>query len=75
MSDIASAFLNTPVPPESTILVKPPPECEQDNNTLWRLNKQLYGLRITSKVPTTFVSHTATTWTTTTTLRSMCLPQ
>eukprot|EP00971_Amphidinium_carterae_P254890 5059761-Amphidinium_carterae.1 len=45
MSDIASAFLNTPVPPETTILVKPPPECEQDHNVLWRLNKQLYGLR------------------------------
>eukprot|EP00971_Amphidinium_carterae_P180029 3570980-Amphidinium_carterae.1 len=40
MSDIASTFLNTPVPPEATILVKPPPECEQDNNILWRLNKQ-----------------------------------
>eukprot|EP00971_Amphidinium_carterae_P002770 54576-Amphidinium_carterae.1 len=45
MSDIASAFLNTPVPPESAILVKPPPECEQDENVCWRLNKQLYGLR------------------------------
>eukprot|EP00971_Amphidinium_carterae_P067308 1332375-Amphidinium_carterae.1 len=32
MSDIQSAFLNTPVPPDTTIFVKPPPECEQDNN-------------------------------------------
>eukprot|EP00971_Amphidinium_carterae_P184990 3673053-Amphidinium_carterae.1 len=45
MSDIASAFINTPVPPETTILVKPPPECEKDNDILSRLNKQLYGLR------------------------------
>eukprot|EP00971_Amphidinium_carterae_P213429 4235672-Amphidinium_carterae.1 len=45
MSDIQSAFLNTPVQPSMTILVKPPPECKQDNNILWRLNKQLYGLR------------------------------
>eukprot|EP00971_Amphidinium_carterae_P080030 1583990-Amphidinium_carterae.1 len=30
---------------EVTILVRPPPECEQDSNILWRLNKQLYGLR------------------------------
>eukprot|EP00971_Amphidinium_carterae_P193358 3836980-Amphidinium_carterae.1 len=34
MSDIQSAFLNTPVQPGTTILVKPPPECEQDNNTI-----------------------------------------
>eukprot|EP00971_Amphidinium_carterae_P207647 4120350-Amphidinium_carterae.1 len=46
MSDIQSAFLNTPVQPGTTILVKTPaPECEQDNNILWKLNKQLYGLR------------------------------
>eukprot|EP00971_Amphidinium_carterae_P350205 6491433-Amphidinium_carterae.1 len=45
MSDIQSAFLNTPVQPRTTILVKPPPECEQDNNILWKLHKQLYGLR------------------------------
>eukprot|EP00971_Amphidinium_carterae_P113674 2252308-Amphidinium_carterae.1 len=45
MSDIQSAFLNTPVQPGTTILVKPTPVCEQDNNILWKLNKQLYGLR------------------------------
>eukprot|EP00971_Amphidinium_carterae_P258297 5126931-Amphidinium_carterae.8 len=45
MSDIQSAFLNTPVQPGTTILVKPPPECEQDNNILWKLNKQLYRFR------------------------------
>eukprot|EP00971_Amphidinium_carterae_P348615 6490594-Amphidinium_carterae.1 len=33
MSDIQSAFLNTPVQPRATILVKPPPECEQDYST------------------------------------------
>eukprot|EP00971_Amphidinium_carterae_P017373 342501-Amphidinium_carterae.1 len=45
MSDIQSAFLNTPIQPRTTILVKPPPECEQDNNILWKLNKQHYELR------------------------------
>eukprot|EP00971_Amphidinium_carterae_P191527 3800500-Amphidinium_carterae.3 len=44
MSDIQSAFLNTPVQPKTTVLVKPPPECEQDNNILWKFNKQLYRL-------------------------------
>eukprot|EP00971_Amphidinium_carterae_P094766 1875482-Amphidinium_carterae.1 len=45
MSDIQSAFFNTPVQPGNTIQVKPPPECETNNNVLWKLNKQLYGLR------------------------------
>eukprot|EP00971_Amphidinium_carterae_P262486 5206810-Amphidinium_carterae.1 len=45
MSEIQSAFLNTPVQPGTTTLVKPPPECEHDNNILWKLNKELYGLR------------------------------
>eukprot|EP00971_Amphidinium_carterae_P349187 6490888-Amphidinium_carterae.2 len=27
------------------ILAKPPPECETNDNILWKLNKQLYGLR------------------------------
>eukprot|EP00971_Amphidinium_carterae_P109255 2163513-Amphidinium_carterae.1 len=39
MSDIRSAFLNTPVQPGTTILVKPPPECEQDDSILWKLSK------------------------------------
>eukprot|EP00971_Amphidinium_carterae_P314039 6241726-Amphidinium_carterae.2 len=42
MSDIQSAFLNTPVQPGTTILVKPRPECGTNDNIL---NKQLYGLR------------------------------
>eukprot|EP00971_Amphidinium_carterae_P147636 2926253-Amphidinium_carterae.4 len=45
MSDIQSAFLNTPVQKGTKILVKPPPECEQDSNILWKFKKQLYGLR------------------------------
>eukprot|EP00971_Amphidinium_carterae_P286021 5679101-Amphidinium_carterae.1 len=45
MSDIQSASLNTPVQLGTTLLVKPPPECETDDNILWKLNKQLYGLR------------------------------
>eukprot|EP00971_Amphidinium_carterae_P142036 2813180-Amphidinium_carterae.3 len=45
MSDIHSAFLNTPVPSGTTLLVKPPPECDNDDNILWKLHKQLYGLR------------------------------
>eukprot|EP00971_Amphidinium_carterae_P174429 3457768-Amphidinium_carterae.3 len=45
MSDIQSVFLNPPVQPGTTILVKPPPACETDDNIPWKLNKQLYGLR------------------------------
>eukprot|EP00971_Amphidinium_carterae_P058088 1148938-Amphidinium_carterae.3 len=57
MSDIQSAFLNTPVQPGTTILVKPPPECEQDDSILWKLNKQLYGLRDS---PQKFQQHLST---------------
>eukprot|EP00971_Amphidinium_carterae_P332729 6467025-Amphidinium_carterae.4 len=41
MSDIQSAFPNTPVQPGTTILVQPPPECETNEEVLWKLNKQL----------------------------------
>eukprot|EP00971_Amphidinium_carterae_P029971 589387-Amphidinium_carterae.1 len=63
MSDIQSAFRNTPVQPGTTILVKPPPEsflaeCEQDDSILWKLNKQLYGLRDS---PQKFQQHLSTT--------------
>eukprot|EP00971_Amphidinium_carterae_P029898 588007-Amphidinium_carterae.4 len=44
MSDIQSAFLNTPVQPGTTLLVKPPPECETNDDILWKLSKQLYEL-------------------------------
>eukprot|EP00971_Amphidinium_carterae_P114672 2271823-Amphidinium_carterae.1 len=57
MSDIQSAFLNTPVQPGTTILVKPGPECEQDTSILWKLNKQLYGLR---DLPQKFQQHLST---------------
>eukprot|EP00971_Amphidinium_carterae_P194063 3850694-Amphidinium_carterae.2 len=57
MSNIHSAFLNTPIQPGATILVKPPPECETNDVILWMLNKQLYGLR---DPPQKFQQHLST---------------
>eukprot|EP00971_Amphidinium_carterae_P208385 4134612-Amphidinium_carterae.2 len=37
MSDIQSAFLNTPIQHGTTILVKPPPECATNDDSLWKL--------------------------------------
>ena len=46
MSDIASAFLNTPVDPsKSPIFVQAPRELQYSESTVWRLKRQLYGLR------------------------------
>ena len=46
VSDIASAFLNTPVDPsKSLIFVQAPPELQYSEPTAWRLKRQLYGLR------------------------------
>eukprot|EP00971_Amphidinium_carterae_P142919 2831535-Amphidinium_carterae.1 len=57
MSDIQSAFLHMPVQPGTTIFVKPPPECETNDETHWNLNKQLYGLR---DAPQKFQQHLST---------------
>ena len=46
VSDIASAFLNTPVDPsKSPIFVQAPRELQYSEPTVWRLKRQLYGLR------------------------------
>ena len=46
VSDIASAFLNTPVDPsKSPIFVQAPRELQCSEPTVWRLKRQLYGLR------------------------------
>ena len=46
VSDIASAFLNTPVDPsKSPIFVQAPRELPYSEPTVWRLKRQLYGLR------------------------------
>eukprot|EP00971_Amphidinium_carterae_P267356 5303254-Amphidinium_carterae.2 len=57
MSDLQSAFLNTPVQQGTTILAKPPPKCERDENILRKLNKQIYGLRDS---PQRFQQHLST---------------
>eukprot|EP00971_Amphidinium_carterae_P211845 4204022-Amphidinium_carterae.1 len=41
----------------TTILVKPPPDCETNDNILWKLNRQLYGLRDS---PQKFQQHLST---------------
>ena len=46
VSDIASAFLNTPVDPSKPpIYVQAPRELQYSVPTIWRLKRQLYGLR------------------------------
>ena len=46
VSDIASAFLNTPVDPSKPpIYVQAPREIQYSEPTVWRLKRQLYGLR------------------------------
>ena len=46
VSDIASAFLNTPVDPSKPpIYVQAPRQMQYSEPTVWRLKRQLYGLR------------------------------
>ena len=49
-ADISSAFLQAPIPNEELVLVKPPPELEQNPDVLWRLKKALYGLKTSPKL-------------------------
>ena len=49
-ADISSAFLQVPIPSEELVLVKPPPELEQNPEVLWRLKKALYGLKTFPKL-------------------------
>ena len=55
VSDIASAFLNTPVDPsKSPIYVQAPREIQYSEPTVWRLKRQLYGL---SDAPKSWQAH------------------
>ena len=46
VSDVASAFLNTPIDgSKGFIHVQAPPEIQYPEPTVWRLKRQLYGLR------------------------------
>ena len=49
-ADISSAFLQAPIPEGELVLVKPPPELEQDQDVLWKLRKALYGLKTSPKL-------------------------
>ena len=49
-ADISSAFLQAPIPEGELVLVKPPPELEQDPDVLWKLRKALYGLKTSPKL-------------------------
>ena len=47
MSDLASAFLNTPVDgPKGLNFVQAPQEIQNPEPTVWRLKCQLYGLSL-----------------------------
>eukprot|EP00971_Amphidinium_carterae_P278071 5519809-Amphidinium_carterae.4 len=80
MTDIQSAFLNTLVQPGTTILAKPPPECETNDDILWKLKKQLYGLRDSPLIFNSIYRLYSYSWdydklSSTTEIRSMCLLQ
>ena len=49
-ADISSAFLQAPIPEGELVLVKPPPELEQNPDVLWKLRKVLYGLNTSPKL-------------------------
>ena len=49
-ADISSAFLHAPIASEELVLVKPPPELEQNPDVLWRLKKAIYGLKTSPKL-------------------------
>ena len=50
VSDVASAFLNTAVDEwKGFIHVQSPPEIQYQEPTVWRLKRQLYGLRDSSR--------------------------
>ena len=49
-ADISSAFLQAPIPDGELVLVKPPPELEQNPDVLWKLRKALYGLKTSPKL-------------------------
>ena len=49
-ADISSAFLQAPIPEGELVLVKPPPELEQNPDVLWRLTKALYRLKTSPKL-------------------------
>ena len=45
VSDIASAFLNTPVDPSKSLIYVQAPELPDSEPMVWKLKRQLYGLR------------------------------
>ena len=49
-ADISSASLQAPIPEGELVLVKPPPELEQNPDVLWKLRKALYGLKTSPKL-------------------------
>ena len=49
-ADISSAFLQAPISSEELVLVKPPPELEQNPDVLWRLKKASNGLKTSPKL-------------------------
>ena len=44
------SFLQAPIPEGELVLVKPPPELEQNPDVLWKLRKALYGLKTSPKL-------------------------
>ena len=49
-ADISSALLQAPIASDELVLVKPPPELEQNPDVLWKLTRALYGIKISPKL-------------------------
>ena len=49
-TDISSALLQAPIATEELVLVQPPPELEQDQDVLWKLTRDVYGITISPKL-------------------------
>ena len=44
-ADVATAFLNAPLPDSELLAIEPPPGSEADRNIVWECHKALYGFR------------------------------
>ena len=49
-TELGSALLQAPRANEELVLVKPPPELEQNPDVLWKLTRALYGLKTSPKL-------------------------
>ena len=49
-ANMSSALLQAPIAIEELVLVQPPPELEQDQDMLWKLTRDVYGIKPNPKL-------------------------